>query len=160
MVCLCFFVLAAAGVAYSQGATQGRKNTRKPVVRKIDPQIAEAEKAWIPFWKSFTEAIRKRDKESLKTMISVDYDEGGEEMSDPREAFFTSGWEYIERDFLRKTWLNGRNRLSKIDKIESDSGFRIVRYWDSEFGEWGAYSFHYMPDGKWYLFDIEPGCTA
>lgn len=157
---LFFFSIVAFGQGVNAGIANKKVGTRPKI--KVDPLIAEAETAWIPFWVAFTRAIKTRDKETLKSLISEDYDGGGceNEPSDKREAFFCREWKYIQKDFLGKTRLNGRYRLSIISKLDLDSGVHIARFWDSEFGEWGTYSFYYKSDGRWYLVNFIAGCTV
>jgi hypothetical protein len=61
-------LLCSISFAYGQGG-RGRTIKKKPVVKKIDPQIAKAEKAWIPFWANFSQTVKNRDYEILKTMM-------------------------------------------------------------------------------------------
>ncbi|CAN5578235.1 hypothetical protein BH10ACI1_BH10ACI1_08670 [soil metagenome] len=162
IVCLCVILLCSISFAFAQGGRGRTRQTKKPVVKKIDPQIAEAEKAWIPFWKEFTVEIKNRDKESLKMMIAEDYNGSfcDYEPSNKREGFFCRGWSDIYADFFNKVPFSSRYVLSKIVKAELDDGTKILRGWDSKNPEWGGYSFEYRSNGKWYLVAFVAGCTA
>ena len=50
------------------GQTKGKVTVRNPVQVS---KLAEAEKAWLPFWMRFRKSIISRDKELFKTMMSV-----------------------------------------------------------------------------------------
>ena len=162
IVCLWVILLCSISFAFAQGGRGRTSQTKKPVVKIIDPQIAEAEKAWIPFWTKFTTAIKNRDKETLKMMIDENY-EGNfcdYEPTDKKGGFFCAGWDKINKDFFNKVPFDSRYVLSKIDKMELDDGIQIYRSWDSKNSEWGGYSFYYKSDGKWYLAKFIFGCTA
>ena len=73
IVCLCVILLCSISFAFAQGG-RGRTTKKKPVVKKINPQIAEAEKAWIPFWKKFLKVIKERDSKGLFQLMAKDFD--------------------------------------------------------------------------------------
>ena len=69
IVYLCVILLCSISFAFTQ------KSNSKTGVKKqaVGSQFAEAEKAWIPFLRDFTKAVKSHDKDSLKQMISKNY---------------------------------------------------------------------------------------
>ena len=66
IVCLCVILLCSISFAFAQ-------RSRKPVAKKIGPQIADAEKAWIPFWTKFLKVIKNRDSKGLFQIMAKDF---------------------------------------------------------------------------------------
>lgn len=63
--CLLVILFCAATFAFAQGGSGRVTKKKKPVVKKIDQQIAEAEKAWTPFWTNFRETIKTKDSKGF-----------------------------------------------------------------------------------------------
>ena len=72
IVCLCVILLCSISFAFAQGG-RGRTTKKKPVVKKIDPQIAETEKAWILFYEKFRETVKNQDIEELRKIVAEDF---------------------------------------------------------------------------------------
>ena len=155
IVCLCVILLCSISFAFAQGG-RGRTTKKKPVVKKIDPQIAEAEKAWVVFWKNFKMSIKNRNINSFLEMMSEEYDVSGEYdrdgnckgISNKKEAFLcvfkknNDWWELID-------WVLSKEvRIYKIRK-EEEKIVRWIEVGNSEVSQ--SANFAYEPNGKWYF---------
>lgn len=74
IVCLCVLLLCSISFVYAQGRRGRTTRTRKPVVRNVNLQFAEAERAWVPFWNKFREVVKNRDLGGLEELLSEDFE--------------------------------------------------------------------------------------
>ena len=153
----CLLLLLTFSADLTNGQTR-TKRTSKPVVKRIDSQLLEAEKTWPAFWISFKKAIAARDKEIVKLMTLETYGESycDAEPKDKREGLFCQGWDTLHRDFFTT-----KGKLGRIEKgWYQDNQNAIFRIWTIPYGEWSSYTFIYLLDNKWHLASFSPGCTA
>ncbi len=70
-VLVCLLVISSFSVVSTAGQT-GSKRAKKPAVRKIDPQIIAAEKAWPGFVRDLGTAFTSDDRQTLRKMMTKD----------------------------------------------------------------------------------------
>lgn len=84
-------ILFSAGVSAQRSGKNGLP--KEPVTEKVNPLIAEAQKAWPQFWKNFRQAILSHDRATLRKVMSFDFTCGFDiEMKDQKDACL-SDWE-------------------------------------------------------------------
>lgn len=73
LIC-CLFIFGLTSIAFSQGVDPGiKKKIVAKSKKKVNPIIAEAEKAWIPFWANLREIIKNRNSKGLFELMAEDY---------------------------------------------------------------------------------------
>lgn len=155
IICLCVILLCSISFAVAQGAKPGRTNTNgKKVVKKtVVSPFAEAEKAWIPFWRDFKQAVKNRDKDSLKEMISKNYtcyeNSSGEcscsNFADKRNIFFCEFEDIWKR---LSELLTSKISFGKTQIIEGE----ISKSANRKYGDFTEYYvFKFELNSKWQL---------
>ncbi|HMS41691.1 MAG TPA: hypothetical protein PKE69_15780 [Pyrinomonadaceae bacterium] len=161
IVCLCVILLCSVSFAFAQGG-RGRTTKKKPVVKKIDPQIAEAEKAWTPFYEKFLEVVKNREREGLKKLLSVDFNDINWDASE--EDFNVYYWEVFERMKKVSRLLRKGELISGVGAINTTSSRIVSDKWydgkdksacqdsknDNDNCGWKIAIFEYR-NGKWLL---------
>ncbi|HMS41693.1 MAG TPA: hypothetical protein PKE69_15790 [Pyrinomonadaceae bacterium] len=162
IICLSVILLCAATFAFAQGGSGRVTKKKKPVAKKIDSQIAEAEKVWISFWKEFTKAVKNNDNDSFYEMVAEEYDASGlyrnnencRNFADGRKEFFCLLREQENSLANEFSWVFERRlKLMNIEK-SSEKINRFVKYSNDtyRFAE-----FIYKANGKWYLINSGSG---
>jgi len=165
-VCLMVVLLGFSALP-AIGQTKS-KPTKHRVVKKVDPLIAEAEKAWASFWPNFKTAIKTRDLDSLKPMVSKDYrctsrsayarssdsECACENFADRRDSFFceyrvNEMWDGFNFIFQRSL------RLGKIQKTIEGIEREVSRENGNGARDW--LQFRFGNDGIWYFVGIFAG---
>ena|SRR5215213_453686 len=72
IVCLCVILLCAANFAFAQG-DDGSLIKNSIVKKPVTSQFAEAEKAWILFYKNFREVVKNRNRQGLYEAMAEDF---------------------------------------------------------------------------------------
>ena len=135
-------------------------------------QTGAAERAWKPFFSAFRAAVKKRDREALRKMMSRDFyflSSGGDENgdADTRDEAFEfweapriRGWEALDRVLSQGTAPNtamrdpeSDSRLpSRVAPPIANSRRAIER---SEFEWYAVFEFR---DGRWYCTVFNQCC--
>lgn len=163
--CLATLLFCCGSVAIAQ-------KSKKPVVRTpaAVSQFAEAEKAWLPFWNNFRKAVKERDKNSLKAMISKNFEcfEWSEckceKYPDKRDIFFCETRETARRLDIKFDWweeldwifFKPRFGTTKVEQIQEIDG-QILRSVEYRNDGYRFAEFVYQQDGQWYFQRVGSG---
>lgn len=129
------------------------QKVKKPTVVKpvVVSQFAEAEKAWIPFWRDFKRALGDRDKNAFQETISKEYTGTGNcrdaNFSDKRLGYFCNNqlkwWEGL-------IWIFSKGiKVKKIQRVYSEIERRVTTDESKEVGDIAIFRFE--NDGNWYF---------
>lgn len=167
-ICSLLIVLCLTTTIFAQ-KTVTSPPTRRPV---LFSQFVEAEKAWAPFWKTFSSALRRHDRQAFKDLISKDfrcyesYACKCSDFSDKRDSFFCLAddveirlniqhdwWQEIDWIFTKPSKIR-RTRLGKIQNVDGEV-IRIIEYVHPD--TWKGATFRFEDNMKWYFLDVGTG---
>lgn len=144
------------------------ENLRTPGVTVV----SDAERAWKPFLSAFRAALKRRDREALKTMMARDIffsggggDDDGD--GDTREEAFrfwdernVRGWEAFDKVMAKGTvpkaaWRDGGGRAKHVGRVAppAANSRRNVRR-----GAVDWYAVFEFRDGRWYCTVFSQCC--
>jgi hypothetical protein len=130
---------------------------------------AAADRAWPSFYASFRDAVRRRDREALRSMLASDInysDGGGDDNGDSRDEAFEHwdegrgrGWKTFERLLLGgavpgKGWLGSRNGApNRVAPPAINNRVNVFR------GRIAWYAvFEFREDRRWYCTIFKECC--
>jgi len=115
-------------------------------VRTTRPQSTRKSADWVAFYSAFRSAVRKRDKQALKSMMAIEFNKGaGISYSDPdaRDAVLRDmNWKGLDQ-VLRKG----------VSSVKSQGG-KSIRHIPSQMSDVGMVAFFELRnDGRWEWSD-------
>jgi hypothetical protein len=154
---LCLILLCSVSFVFVQ-ISKGQTRRKRPAVKKLDPQIAEAEKSWKIFFPKFQKAVKTRNYDLVKEMlvenifcgVKENYDDSfeGKDLRDVCINYWREESEDLKWKDLEVVLFRFVQPIEKYDRIVRDVSLAKIIDNCSSNDVFAGFVFH---QNTWYL---------